>query len=97
MNKIYITNFVFIYIYNKLLHQNGPYLNPITFNQKKKNLKPKDLSSGIYKIKEQKKKKKKEGCRFKGERSKEMKVCRHQSHHQSPPLENCSPSVTPKC
>ena len=59
MNKIYITNFVFIYIYNKLLHQNGPYLNPITFNQKKKNLKPKDLSTGIYKIKEQKKKKKK--------------------------------------
>ena len=59
----------------------APIWTPLHSTKKKKNLKPKDLSTGIYKIKEQKKKKKKEGCRFKGERSKEMKVCRHQSHH----------------
>lgn len=33
---IYIYHKLCLYIYSKLLHQNGPYLNPLTFNQNKK-------------------------------------------------------------
>ena len=68
-------------------------VTPFTFPKKKKKLHPKSLSMAILHFKPKKKK----SYNFRGEKLNEMEACRHQSHHQNPPMESHSQGLTLQC